>query len=77
MKGFEIKKDGKTIVATTKEGVVTIVFSSVKTSDQNEIYIDVSGLDTTNNETHKKLKWFSEELKTGDEFRVKIIDIDE
>lgn len=74
MKGLEIKFKGATIVAAVENGVVSVVATDRVENGFNETNLHIGGLERTEN-TH--LYWLQEDLKLGDEFNVRVVDVDE
>jgi hypothetical protein len=67
MIGFEVKINDQIIDAAIKNGVVSVIFTRIKNKDQDDIYLDISGL---NSDTDENPRWMMQNLKVGDTISV-------
>ncbi|WP_276360143.1 hypothetical protein [Daejeonella sp. H1SJ63] len=77
MLNLEVKLNGRNVAIAGMEslqGVMSvIVMTNKKLGQDEEVTIDVSGLNT---ETQSRLEWFSSHLQLGDEIAIKILEGD-
>lgn len=76
MLGFEFEINGKKIHAALQEGVVTLIATQISKGNVNSIEIDLKGLNTSDLKEDEMINWYNAQLKEGDEFTVKIKNID-
>ncbi|MHA7131506.1 hypothetical protein [Algoriphagus namhaensis] len=72
MIGFIIENNGLSLKLGS-EGIY-VIFGMLKSSDQTEISMDIRG---SNDFFEERLNWGSWKLKRGDEFRIKVVEVDE
>lgn len=65
MKGFELKYNDRTVVASVENGVTSIILSK---------HLHFGGLDT---DANQHINWFESIVNNGDEIRVKVVDVKE
>lgn len=73
MVGFRIKIKNKTVDASIKRGVLTIVLTNHRVNDKDNIVLEFSGFDVEKNE---HITWVEESLNLGDNFNIEIKDIE-
>jgi hypothetical protein len=72
MTGMQIQFNGEVI--RVYSDLLAIVFSLLKIEDREEISLDIRG---SNDFFEERLNWGSWKLERGDEFQIKIVEIDE
>ncbi len=73
MIGFELAIQNEKMTAALEEGVVSVIFSRIKTGERDEIHLGVSGLNLKNQENHQ---WISRKLRLGEEIIVKVVGLE-
>ncbi len=76
MLGFELNINGAKISASLESGVVSLIATQIARDGCNSIELDLKGLDTSGLAKDEMLDWYNAILKEGDEFHVKIKNID-
>ncbi|MFN4000021.1 hypothetical protein [Algoriphagus sp.] len=74
MIGFELKSSKENLVAGLQEGVTSIIFTRVKSENQDFLDLSFSGL---NIEKQENYQWLSRQLEVGEEFVLKVVKIEE
>ncbi len=77
MIGFEINIKGTTIFSGLENGVASIIATQISKNDTLSIDLNVSGLDTSDENIKKHIYWLDCPLKEGDSFTVNIKEIQE
>jgi hypothetical protein len=70
--GFEIEHQG--MITKVAAESVHLIFSYLKMENREEISLDILG---SNNFFEERLNWGSWKLERGDEFRIKVAEVDE
>lgn len=73
MIGFELTKGNKTIVATLKSGVISVIIDRIILDTRNYISISFGGYNT---QTETYPRWYEEQLFLGDKLIIKVKEID-
>ncbi len=76
MLGFELNINGVQISASLESGVVSLIATQIARDECNSIELDLKGLDTSGLAKEEMVDWYNTILKEGDEFHVKIKNID-
>ncbi len=76
MLGFELNIKNQKISASVERGVVSVIATQLNKAGVNSIELDLAGLDTGSKDYDKHLKWYNTVLEEGDEFTVKVKNIE-
>jgi len=69
MIGFELKSQKENISAGVEEGVTSVIFTRICSSERDEIHMVLGGTDKAQS---KNLTWISRNILPGEEFVIKV-----
>ncbi len=77
MIGFEINVKGQTIFSAVENGVSSVIVTQISKEGTNSIDLNISALDTSDEQIKKNIYWLDCPLEEGDTFTVKVKDLQE
>jgi hypothetical protein len=77
MLGFEIEFKGELLCVAAENGVVSIIATQLSKGEGSSIDFDIRGLGTFDAHEDELIDWLHASLKEGDEFTVRVKEINE